>query len=304
MLVVRGENVRGRSAANTLVRVSVVVCTRNRAAALKAAIEAYRRVTTTVPWELIVVDNGSTDETAAALIDLAAAFPIPLRVVFERSKGLCRARNAGWRAARAPVIAFSDDDCYPAPEFIDCIDENFAQDDLGFVGGRVLLFDPEDFPITIQPKDSRIDIAAGEFIESGLIHGANLAVRRSVLEALGGFDELLGAGTSCPAGDDTDFVNRASAAGFAGAYDPRPVVFHHHRRRTPREVGYLIRAYNIGRGAYFMKAMLDQRRRTVASRQWYWRSFLPAMQSRSGAIKCLQELGGGLRYLLARLRTG
>lgn len=299
----RGDNVPGTPVADdSIVRVSVVVCTRNRAAALKAAIEAYRNVATTVPWELIVVNNGSTDETASALIDCVGTLPVPLRVVFEGSKGLCRARNAGWRAARAPVIAFSDDDCYPDAGYVDMIGECFSEEMVGFVGGRILLFDADDYPITIQTLEERVEISPRSFVESGLIQGANLAVRRSVLEAIGGFDESIGAGTVFPAGDDVDFVNRASAAGFVGAYDPRPVVHHHHRRRSDEDVATLIRGYNIGRGAFFAKGVLDPSRRSIVSRQWYWRTFLPALKSRENARKCLQEVNGALRYLWRRVR--
>lgn len=282
--------------------VSVVVCTRNRAGYLREALEAYERVAGSVPWELVVVNNGSTDATRGVIQEFLEGSRVSGRSVDEPRRGLCFARNAGWNAATGDIVAFTDDDCYPDADYLIMLKACFAEVGVGFLGGRILLFDPDDYPITIQTLEERMEIPSGSFVESGLIHGANLAARRSVLEVIGGFDESIGAGTAFPAGDDVDFVNRASAAGFVGAYDPRPVVYHHHRRRSEEDVAALIRGYNIGRGAFFAKGVLDPSRRSMVSRQWYWRTFLPALKSRENARKCLQEVNGALRYLWTRLR--
>ena len=284
--------------------ISIVVCSRNRASGLRATLDYYERLTAPFEWELVVVDNASTDETLAMLTEYVKTSAVAVSVVSEPQAGLCRARNAGWRAARGRIVAFSDDDCYPEENFVEALMENFGDGDLGYLGGRVLLFDRDDFPITIQTMNSRRDILPGEFVEAGLIHGANLASRKAVLERIGGFDEALGAGTQFPGGDDVDFVNRASAAGFSGAYDPRPVVLHHHRRRKDEDVAALVRGYNIGRGAYFMKAVLDPGRRAIASRQWYWRTFLRAWRSRSEARRCIQEMHGAMRWLVHTWKQG
>ena len=69
---------------------------------------------------------------------------------------------------------------------------DFEEPWLGFVGGRVVLFDPTDFPITIQELDRREDVEPHAFVPAGLIHGANFAFRREVLEAIGGFDDEFG----------------------------------------------------------------------------------------------------------------
>ena len=92
----------------------------------------------------------------------------------------------------------------------------FEEASLGFVGGRVLLFDPTDFPITIQELDHRVEIEPCAFVPAGLIHGANFAFRREVLEAIGGFDPGFGAGTPGFACEDVDAVARAAAAGWWG----------------------------------------------------------------------------------------
>src|SRR5258706_1166971 len=210
-------------------RLSVVMSTRNRGQALPRSLAALAASRTTLPWELVVVDNGSTDDTGRVLDEFRAGARFELRIIEQRRAGLSRARNAGLEAARGEIVCFTDDDCYVQPDFLDAMSGVFDEQELGYVGGRVVLFDPADAPITIQPSESRRDLPPRSYIAVGTIHGANFAFRRTVLERVGGFDVRLGAGTSIPSGEDVDMLSRASAAGFAGAYDPRPTVLHHHR---------------------------------------------------------------------------
>lgn len=281
---------------------SIVVCTRNRAQYLRSTLEAYERLSDAIGWELVVVNNGSNDDTEKIVRDFFERSRVCGRLVEEQRKGVCFAKNKGYQAASGGVVAFSDDDCYPHPDFVEAIHACFMERSLGYLGGRVLLFDPDDYPITIQTMEERVEISPMSFVESGLILGANLAARRGVLEAIGGFDEEIGPGTVFPAGEDVDFLNRASCAGFCGAYDPRPIVYHHHRRKSVEQVAMLTRDYNIGRGAFFMKGVLDPERRALFLRHWYWRTFLPAFKSRQGARKCLQEMSGAWRFLECKAR--
>jgi GT2 family glycosyltransferase len=208
---------------------------------------------------LLVVDNGSSDATPRVLAGFAASFRGTVRTLVEAKPGLARARNTGWIAAAGHIVVFTDDDCYPQPDYVDQILACFDEKPVAFIGGRVLLHDPEDAPITIQLLDRRIDLPAHSFVAPGLIHGANFAFRREALQAIGGFDERLGAGTKLFSAEDTDALARASARGFSGAYDPRPVVYHHHRRRNSAEVQDMRKAYTIGGGAYWLKCSLNPR---------------------------------------------
>jgi glycosyltransferase involved in cell wall biosynthesis len=281
-------------------RLSIVLCTRNRADFLDKTLACYERIATDIAWELVLVDNGSTDRTPQVLRDFALRKTIQVSLFCERRAGASRGRNTGWRHASGEIIAFTDDDCYPQPDFLDKIWKNFSDYPIAYVGGRILLYDQSDYPITIQPSENRLIIKPRSFITPGVIHSANLAFHRKALNVLGGFDEMLGAGTPLRSGEDTDLVSRASAAGYLGAYDPRPVVFHHHRRRTKTEVKSLKRAYDIGRGACYMKSILDPVRRSQYCREWYWRSFIPATRSMRAALKCTNELQGALAYLARR----
>lgn len=276
-------------------RLSVVVCTRSRAPQLRACLERIGRLSGTAPWELVVVDNGSTDETAAVLRQFRRVSPHLLTVVEEPRPGLGRARNRGWRAAAGELIAFTDDDCYPADDYLNQIVACFEDPRLGFLGGRILLFDPTDLPITIQELDQRVEIDPKAFLRAGLIQGANFAFRREVLEAIGGFDDAFGAGTPF-ACEDVDALARAAALGWRGAYDPRPLVYHHHRRKTRDEAMQLRRVYDAARGAYYMKSVIDSAMRGRYFRSWMRR--IVAQRPR----RTIRELRGALAYLRERRR--
>ena len=275
--------------------VSLVVCTRNRAPQLAEALRYLDCISAKALWEIIFVDNGSTDATASILAAFVKTSAMNATLVNEPKPGVSAARNAGWRRARGSVVAFTDDDCYPTPEYIDEIFKCFQEDAVSYLGGRVLLFDRNDSPITIQTLEQRVEIPPHSFVAPGLIHGANFAFRKSVLDLVGDFDERLGAGTKLLCGEDVDMLARASSLGFRGIYDPGPVVFHHHRRSKPEEVKRLLEGYDIGRGAYFAKSLLDRRR---------FRAFLwPAIRKIGGDLSRLEfdvlsrEINGAWNYV-------
>jgi len=172
-----------------------------------------------------------------------------------------------WRATTAPIIAFTDDDCYPDTNFLNDILTIFADPSVGFSGGRILLHDPTDAPVTIYEHPSEQIYTPEHFIVAGVIQGASMAFRRQTLVDIDGFDDNLGAGTLFPF-EDVDAELRALAAGWTGKYDPRSVVYHHHGRKPGIEVENLKRAYDTGRGAYYMKCILFMPHRWQCLRYW------------------------------------
>lgn len=275
-------------------RISLVVTTRNRSAQLADSLAQWQKIEAPDGgWELVVVDNGSTDATRVVLD--AHVGVLPLTIATEPKRGSGRGHNAGWRASRGEVIAFIDDDCYPAPDFLSAVLRRFDEEsEVGFVGGRVLLHDHDDYPITIQRSEEHRKFFPGEFLGPGIIHGANLSFRRSTLEAISGYDPALGPGTPF-SGDDIDAQCRALVAGFIGAYDPRIVVYHHHRRRGEREVNRLKRSYDVGRGAYYARQIVfEPSLRYEYARNWYWQIRVHPWK------RTLRELQGAGYYLLRR----
>ena len=287
------------------VPISVVVCTRNRVDRLRRCIKALAGVRTDQDWELVIVDNGSADGTSVFLASLPGRLG-KARVVtaFEPRCGLAAARNKGFGQARGSIVAFTDDDCYVADDFIDAMISAFAHPEIGFVGGRILLYDESDIKLTIRECEDYLLLRPYTFLGTGIIQGANMAFRRAILARIEGFDENLGAGTRFPC-EDVDAAAASIWLGATGAYDPRPLVYHHHGRKTKREERDLRKEYDFGRGAYYAKYILrsDSRRKFVKA----WMSSIingaarGSLKSRCWRLsESFRELCGGLSYLAMR----
>lgn len=283
------------------VQTSVVICTRNRARTLERCLASVRRIPAGRTWEVVVVDNGSTDATPEILKHAENEFPVRLSVLYEPTPGIARARNRGWRGASGSVVAFIDDDCYPEPDLVDRIARSFETDPgLGFLGGAVLPHDPEDAFVGTVARPDRYEIHPGTFIAAGTLITANLAFRRTVLESIEGFDEAFGYGDGL-AGEDADAVARASAAGWRGLYDPTLVVRHDHGRRRSEDVERVSRSYDRGRGAFYAKCLLDRRLRRIYLAAWA-RLTMERVRAGHRRSATLRELRGAAQYLGLRLR--
>jgi GT2 family glycosyltransferase len=276
--------------------ISLVVCTRDRAAVLPRALGALARLSPAVTAEVVLVDNASRDDTPRLLGAFERASAIPCRVISEARPGKSFALNLGWRQARGGVIAFTDDDCSPRPDYLDRMAALFEDPALGFVGGRVLRDDPRDLPTAIRESPVAEDFPPRSFIGPGTMHGANFAFRREVLETIGGFDEVLGAGTPF-ACEDCDVLLRASTAGFRGMYHPAPTVSHHHGRRGEVDRLRIDEVYLRGRGAFFVKHLARSPSRARTLRMW----FRNARYYGFGSVPA--EIASGLRYLAAARRA-
>jgi glycosyltransferase involved in cell wall biosynthesis len=248
---------------------SLLICTRNRATQLAQTLQRVAKIRTQLNWELIIVDNASTDATVAVVAEFAATYHRSVQTIVQEGRGVACAKNAGWRATRSEIVCCIDDDCYPEEDFLDAMFESFRQDPkVGFVGGRILLHDPTDRRITIQESLEPLSFSPGSFIRPGMIQGANIAYRRAALEAVGGFDPWFGAG-AIYSGDETELMARLSAGGWKGAYNPKPVVYHHHGRKSASDEWRLMRWYDRGRGAYYAKYILNKTTRGVYVKNWF-----------------------------------
>lgn len=213
---------------------SVVIPTYERAHLLPGLLRALEAQQGTGPFEVVIVDNGSTDDTPLVLRELAATASVPFRTVrLDENRGPSAARNAGWRAAHGPIIAFTDDDCLPQPDWLAALLARFEVADV--VQGRTET-DPDAGPIG--PFGRTVIVRQ----EHGNYETCNLAYRRSLLEDLGGFDESYHRQTGGPVtwGDDTDLGWRARKAGARTAFADDAVVHHELRpssfRRYVREI--------------------------------------------------------------------
>lgn len=218
------------------VLISAVVCTRNRAPWLARALSSLAAQTLPrATREVVVVDNGSTDDTPA-VIARASREDASVRGLVEPRAGLSRARNAGWRAARGRWVAFLDDDALAVPDWLERIAAAFATREPrpGCVGGPITLAwpgaRPPWLPAFMDDCFTAIDLSPVPTVLDGgrWLAGCNMAFARDDLEALGGFDERLGrAGESLLSMEDVALQRRLARAGRLPFYDPAIAVRHH-----------------------------------------------------------------------------
>jgi GT2 family glycosyltransferase len=199
--------------------VSVVVSTCNRPARLTRLLASLRGQSLDADaFEVVVVDDGSGPETRAAIEGERDRPGLTVRTVrHEVPRGPGAGRNSGWRAARAPLVAFTDDDCVAGSDWLRSALAISAGDPDAIVQGRTQPDPTELVNDGVLSRTIRVE-ALGPHYET-----CNIFYPRSVLEALGGFDE--GFGLS-PGGEDTDLAWRAIETGSRTVFAPEAVVFH------------------------------------------------------------------------------
>jgi glycosyltransferase involved in cell wall biosynthesis len=224
--------------------VSVIVATRNRADLLAVTLDALAgQRWPRDGFEIVVADNGSGDRTAAVVRERAARRGAPLiHYLYVAESGKSCAVNRALTQARGDLLAFTDDDVVPEPAWIERLAAAFADTDADFAAGRILArweqsppawMSPALYGVLAIPDNGKARITLGEGANTELIPvGANMAVRRRVIEKLGGLRSDLGKleGT-LRTGEDHEFFLRMLHAGCRGVYEPTAVVWH----RVPRE---------------------------------------------------------------------
>jgi glycosyltransferase involved in cell wall biosynthesis len=290
--------------------ISIVVCTCNREDKLAKLLESLAAMTVPdgVAWELIVVDNNSKDGTAALLAAAEAAGTLPLQRLFEKGQGLANAHNTALHAARGDVIAFTDDDCRVAQDWLAVLAREFRDGTLALLGGRVELFNPEDRPVTIRVGLERLELTFGSWTIETII-GCNMAFRRDIATRVGGFDTRFGSGCNiAPSGDDTEFVYRVLRAGGRVVYSPDLVVLHDHGRRTDAQVRSLQQVYLRGRGAIYAKHLLQRDPTIIRLAYWETSKLLAGVlrgPNRKADLFALSNLlKGAARFLWLSRRGG
>ena len=244
------------------VKLSVIVATRNRAHGIAGCLDSIAgSLAKAAPLdaEIVVVDNGSQDETSRFVERWATGCAFPVRLLVEPRAGLAVARNRALRTAQGELLVFTDDDCRLSKEYVNELLRHDAADTEPVLrGGRVELGDHTDLPITIrttptrQRFNRRTSPARHDSIV-GHISGCNMTMRRALVEQVGPFDERFGVGSSMESSEDSDYLFRAYLAGFTLEYVPDMTVLHYHGRKH-KAVGYkLYRGYSIGTGAIYAK---------------------------------------------------
>ncbi|MEB3269695.1 MAG: glycosyltransferase [Leptolyngbya sp.] len=215
-------------------KISAIICTHNRDAYLGAAIDSLLQQDFD-DYEVIVVDNGSTDRTRTVT---EARLPHPrLRYIYEAQLGLSVARNAGAQAAQGQILAYLDDDAEASPGWLTALAQVYAQQErVAIAGGRVTLLWPpgatpppwlsENMSGSLGAYDLGPEVIA--ITQPGLTpRGLNYSIRKAFLDDIGGFDLKLGrVGKNLLSNEELFMTQQALKQGWQVLYVPEALVAH------------------------------------------------------------------------------
>jgi len=238
----------------TAPKVSVVVCTFNGGATLEQCVESLLAIDYH-DFEIIVVDDGSTDDTNEILARFSS-----VRTIVQPNRGLSAARNTGLQAATGSIVAYTDSDCFVDPDWLTLLVEQLERTKAAAVGGPNLT--PDDgwlaSCVAASPGQPTHVLENDQVAEH--IPGCNMAFRRDVLLALNGFDPQYK-----KAGDDVDICWRLQQEGHWITFAPGAFVWHH-RRQTVR--AYLRQQAGYGEAEALLRFQHPDRFNGFGNSKW------------------------------------
>jgi len=214
--------------------ISVTIQTYNRAEELRATLRTLAHLETSEQddYELIVVDNNSSDHTPQVVRDAAPSFGGRLRYIHESRQGLSHARNRAIAEARYEIVAFLDDDVSVDPAWLRNLAGAFSSGEYAAIGGRALLVYPSTRPAWLGDRTEGLLTKMDYGMEprealADELYGVNLSIRKKWLGSHGGFRTDLGRVGKCLlGGEETELLERIAAAGGKLLYSPSVLVGH------------------------------------------------------------------------------
>jgi glycosyltransferase involved in cell wall biosynthesis len=241
------------------VNTTVILCTYNRSQSLANTLESVAAsvLPNTVQWEVLVVDNNSTDRTREVADDFSRRYPGRFRYIVEPHPGKSFALNTGVREAHGDVLAFTDDDVTVEPTWLQNLTVSLNDGQWAGAGGRTLLAHPFSPPrwLTLAGPDNLGYVLAPLFDGGPQArelpeppYGANMAYRKVMFEKHGLFRSDLGPrpGSEIRA-EDTEFGRRVMAAGERVRYEPSALVYHPIPEDRVQKSYFLTRFFDVGR---------------------------------------------------------
>jgi glycosyltransferase involved in cell wall biosynthesis len=220
-------------------KITVILCTHNRCRILAKALEsvAASKLPDSVTWEVLVVDNNSSDQTREVVEDISRRHPGRFRYVFEPEPGKSHALNTGIHESRGGVLAFMDDDVTVEPKWLQNLTASLHSGEWAGAGGRTLLSESVSLPRWLALSGPHhMEYVLGPLIDLGnesravvepLPYGANMAYRKEMFEKYGPFRIDLGPRPGNEIrNEDTEFGRRLLAAGEHLRYEPYAIAYH------------------------------------------------------------------------------
>ncbi len=251
--------------------ITVILCTFDRCASLKKALDsaAVQVLPESVQWEVLVIDNNSSDKTLEVAQEYCNKYPGRFRYIFESQQGKSHALNRGIHEANGDVLAFMDDDVTAEPDWLQNLTVPLLQFNWAGVGGRIVPptnFSPPPWVALEGPFELAGILALFDKGRKGTElteapFGTNMAFRKKTFEKYGLFRPDLG---PCPGseirGEDTEFGRRVLKGGDRLWYEPSAVVRHAVPENRLRKDYFLRFLYDHGRASIRER---EQQRRTL-----------------------------------------
>jgi O-antigen biosynthesis protein len=255
-------------------RISVIVCSRNGERTLQDCFEGLLRLQYP-DFEVIVVDDGSSDGTAAM------GHQYGFRVITTGGQGLSRARNIGLGAATGEIVAYLDDDAYPDPHWLTYLAAAFLRTSHAAVGGPNIAPPPDgSFAACVASAPGGPVHVLLSDVEAEHVPGCNVAFRKDALQAIGGFDPRFRV-----AGDDVDVCWRLREGGSTLGFCPPAFVWHHRRRSVQ---AYWRQQRGYGEAEALLERKWPEKYNAAGHVRWsgrvYAESRLTRILARSGRI--------------------
>jgi len=241
--------------------VSVILCTYNRCDSLANALEsvAASSIPEGIEWEIVVVDNNSTDQTRQVVEGFGRRFPGRFRYVLESQQGLCYARNAGVRVAQGEILVFTDDDVIVHQNWLQNISSSLRSGKWAGAGGRVVAANEFKCPSWLALEGpfnlggvlALFDLGENEGDTRQPPFGANMAFRKEMFEKYGYFrTDLDRSAGSMLSNGDTEFGRRLMSHGERLWYQPSGVVYHGVPESRLTKSYFLRFWFNLGRSDF------------------------------------------------------
>ena len=237
-----------------MIEISIVICTRNRAEDLRHTLMAIGQLSTpdSRTVEMVVIDNGSSDCTAAVAEECRGLLNMPLRYVCEPKKGLAQARNTGLAEAKGAILLFTDDDIRPPTHWISRMCAPILAGEAQAVAGDIVIAPHLERPWMQPIHRSYLAAHKGNGAESVNMTGANMGFSREVLQQVPRFDVELGAGAlGCC--EESLFSWQVKRAGYKVLAVPEAAVEHHFHESRLRRRNFLDCAKGIGRSQAYVQ---------------------------------------------------
>jgi glycosyltransferase involved in cell wall biosynthesis len=247
--------------------ITVILCTLHHSQGLAKVLSslACSSLPAEVGWEVLVVDNNSTDQTREVVEEFCRRIPAHFRYLFEPQPGKSYALNAGIRESWGEVLAFLDDDVTVEPTWLYNLTKALDGHEWAGAGGRIVLKWPTSIPgwLSVEGPYVRHYLpgfdkgeTAGELAETP--YGANMAYRKKMFDKYGGFRTDLGPSPNPEIPhffEDAEFGSRVLAAGEKLRYEPSAVIYHAIREDRIRKTYFLDRCFDWGRGKAKLSAV-------------------------------------------------